>query len=252
MKDFLLAIYYENETVKMIADRLYLQSFQLYCFLIDQRTEPIHLPWISTSWIEKNQFLTIQYKEKFTNTFANIISADIFGPEDNAKFANLYFSKTSNECTENQLDPIVIFKTSMEDGSLGYIVRRGGFAYNDISLEKSNVRLLSIEYTYSDKTIPIELELENAWFYSGNELFTSTFVLRCLEYQSLNYLFDNDYVLKIMDADCTIFTLTSSDYLLLKKDGYEVKHIQDVDNESEEESDTEDTITIDGIIENVE
>lgn len=250
MKDFLLRFYYENETIKMITDKSYLQILQIYCFLINQRSEPTDLPWISTSWIE-NDSLMIQYKEKYTNIFANIISADIFGPEDNAKFANLYFSKTCNECTEEQLDPIVIFKTSMEDGSLGYIVRNGGTDYDNISFEKSNIRFLSIEYTHPDKTIPIELHLENAWLFTGNELFTSAFVLRCLEYQSCNYVFDYDYTLKIMDADCNIFILTSSDHLLLKKDGYEIKHTEREDTDKED-TDTEDTIFVDGVVENVE
>lgn len=254
-KDFFLRIYYENEMVKMITDKSYLHILRIYWFLINQRSEPTDLPWISTSWVENNT-LIIQYKEKYTNTFADIISADIFGAEDNAKFANLYFSKTCNECTEHQLNPIVIFKTTVEDGSLGYIVRNGGNDYDNISFEKSNVRFLSIEYSHPDIMVPIELQLENAWFYSGNELFTSTFLLRCLEYQPINYVFDDDYVLKIMDADCTIFTLTSSDYLLLKKDGYEIKHIEKEDTEKEdtdtEDTDTEETIIIDGIIENVE
>ena len=56
-----------------------------------------------------------------------------------------------------------------------------------------------------------------------------------LEYQSEMYFFDNDYVVKIMDANCNIFTITPDKYILLTKDGYEVNVEYDSVADSEEE-----------------
>jgi hypothetical protein len=225
MKDYLLDIYYANETVRLITDQTHIQFGRLYCFLISQRREPMNLPWISIGWMEDHpDRISIQYKETYTNGFANIITADMFGSADTARFANLYFSKISKDTTETQLNPIVLLKTSMEDGNAGYIVRRGGADYDNLSFEKSKAKFLSIEYTHPDMEKSIELVLENAWFYTGNELLSDTFVLRALEYQPTLYFFDEDYIIKIMDSNCNIFTLTSDDSIVLTNDGYEVKN----------------------------
>ena len=228
IKDILYNIYTTNEIVKLVTDKTYLSYIHVYCFLIGQKMEPESVPWISTVSMEsfpKRVTQTLQLRENYTHNFTNIITADLFGASDTAQYANKYFSKVSNEFTEDQLSPLVIFKTISMDsvGEELYIVRRGGSSYDNLSFDKSDTKFISIEYNHPDLSSPIELYLDKSWFFVGNELFTPSFILRLLEYQSIMYFFDEDYSVKIMDNNCTIFTLKWDEYVLLTKDSYEVK-----------------------------
>jgi len=228
VKDMLYNIYATNEIVKLVTDKTYLSYLHLYCFLIGQKVEPESVPWISTVYMESHPnrvTQTLQLRENYTHNFTSIITADLFGSSDTVQYANQYFSKVSNDFTEDHLSPLVIFKTfsvnSVEEEL--YIVRRGGSTYDNLSFDKSNAKFLSIEYNHPDLSAPIELSLDKSWFFVGNEIFTPSFILRLLEYQSIMYFFDEDYSVKIMDNNCNIFTLKWDEYVLLTKDGYEVK-----------------------------
>jgi hypothetical protein len=236
-KDFLSNIYATNKIVKVVTDKTYLTTMSLYWFLIGQKIEPECVPWISTLWLESHPHRvtgTLQLRENYTHNFTNIITADLFGPSDRAQYANQYFSKVSTEFKEDQLKPLVIFKTEsigdVEQRDKLYIVRRGRSTYDNLSFEKSKAKFLSVEYTHPDLSVPIELELDSSWLFVGNELFTPSFVLRMLDYQPVMYFFDEEYVLKIMDDNCSIFTLKWDEYMLLTKDGYEIKTTEDSDS----------------------
>ena len=229
-KEYLLNLYATNEIIKIITDKSYMTYLQSYCFLIGQKMEPESVPWISSLWLESHPervTQTIQLKESYTHNFTNIITADLFGLSDRAQYANQYFSKVSTELKEGQLNSLVIFKTEaigpLEQIDDHYIVRRGGFAYDNLSFERTNAKFLSVEYTHPDLSVPIELKIDKAWLFVGNELFTPTFVLRMLDYQPVMYFFDEDYVMKIMDNNCRILTLKWNDYIVITKDGYEIK-----------------------------
>jgi len=192
--------------------------------------EPDCMPWISTVWLESHPdrvTQTLQLRENYTHNFTNIITADLFAPSDKAEYANQYFSRVSTDFKEGQLNPIVIFKTEtigpLDQREEFYIVRRGGYSYDNVSFERSNAKFLSVEYTHPDLSVPIELKVDKTWMFIGNELFTPTFVLRLLDYQPVMHFFDKDYVVKIMDDNCAIFTLKWDEYMVLTKTGYEIK-----------------------------
>lgn len=130
----------------------------------------------------------------------------------------------SADFKKENVNPLVIFKTrKSEEKSQIYIVRRGGLTYDNISFEKSNAKFLSIEYTHPDLSESIELSLDRSWMIDGNELFTPTFILRMLYYQPVMFFFDEEYTVKIMDDNCKILTITMNEYMVLTKDGYEIK-----------------------------
>lgn len=226
-KDFFLNIYATNEIVQLVTDKTYLTTMNMYCFLIGQKREPSVEPWISTVWLETHPDRltnTFQLSENYTHNFANIITADLFGESDKAQYANQYFSKVSADFKEENLNPLVIFKTrkSQEESQI-YIVRRGGLTYDNLSFEKSRAKFLSIEYTHPDLSESIELSLDRSWMIDGNELFTPTFILRMLCYQPVMFFFDQEYTVKIMDDNCKILTITMNEYIVLTKEGYEIK-----------------------------
>lgn len=81
---------------------------------------------------------------------------------------------------------------------------------------------LSVEYEHPDMDTKIILDIDKKYLISGNELFSPCFVLKCLNYQSESYKFDQNYKLNILDADINNIVLTNKQYLRLSNTKYEV------------------------------
>lgn len=95
-----------------------------------------------------------------------------------------------------------------------------------VEFVKSRKHFLSIEYTHPDMAERIHIELDPAIYLVGNEILSSSFVLRCLQYQSAKYVFDDRYILSIMDSKIKMETLTAREYILIGKTEYEKKGIK--------------------------
>jgi len=91
-------------------------------------------------------------------------------------------------------------------------------------LQRSKIRFLSIEYTHPKMSHTIPLELHQEMLYVGNHLFSSAFVARMLNYVMgrNNFVFDMEYVIKIMDKDLIYFELTYCQYICLEKTAYKI------------------------------
>ena len=89
-------------------------------------------------------------------------------------------------------------------------------------LELSSTRFLSIEYTHPNMKTPIILSIDKGHYVNNNEVLSPVFILRLLEYQSHNYVFDMNYILKIMDNNINMFELTYDKYILLTTDSYRI------------------------------
>jgi len=84
-----------------------------------------------------------------------------------------------------------------------------------IVIEKSRKHFLSVEYTHPKMSNKIVIDLDPALYLVGNEVFSSGFVQRCLEYQTETYIFDDDYILEIMDSKIKFFTLKNNEYIVI-------------------------------------
>ena len=56
----------------------------------------------------------------------------------------------------------------------------------------------------------------------GNEILSSTFIKRALEYMNDRKSFDMTYSLKIMDNNLDTFVLKSDEYIVLERDSYKI------------------------------
>lgn len=91
----------------------------------------------------------------------------------------------------------------------------------------SRVRFLSIEYSHPKMNYTVPLELPKCYFVAGNHILSSTFVLRMLAYTVGNagYVFDDDYVLKIMDKNIRYFELKSDQFIELDPMLYIIRNV---------------------------
>lgn len=138
-----------------------------------------------------------------------------------------------------QVSPLIIIKCwNNELDEDMYLVRRGPFSTEKpFSNKKGPVKFLSIEYSHPEMIEPIELVFNSSWFIVGNELFTPSFVLRALEYQSKSYSFDEQYKIQIMDNNFDILNLAADTYIEITDEGYECYFDNSLVQEDEEEED---------------
>ena len=94
-----------------------------------------------------------------------------------------------------------------------------------ISLTNENTQkyFLSIEYRHPKMNDPIEIHLLPEYYITNNEILSSIFVLRYLEYQKQPYIFDEDYCLNIMDYKLNMITLKHNEFIQLTKNHYFIK-----------------------------
>lgn len=93
-----------------------------------------------------------------------------------------------------------------------------------IDLEKSTVDFINIDYTHPKMKDPINIKLDPNYLYQGNEILSKAFILRYLKYQSAPFVFSDEYTIKIVDGEINTVTLTSDQYILLKKNAYSVRY----------------------------
>jgi hypothetical protein len=74
-------------------------------------------------------------------------------------------------------------------------------------------------------TETIEIKIPESYYIVGNQLYSSIFVLRCLQYQSKMFVFDENYSLEILDNNITIFQLKSNEYISIEKDEYKISGV---------------------------
>lgn len=96
---------------------------------------------------------------------------------------------------------------------------------NESELKPSECTFLSIFYKHPDMDDTIQLDIPSEMLLADNMLFNATFVLRCLQMQKMNYVFDKRYSIIIMDSDLNEYNITYGNYLHLYQDHFEMKKI---------------------------
>ena len=145
--------------------------------------------------------------------------------EDGAIKYSLHFLDAKTAKLREKTESVDLF--TMKIGN-SYIIRN---IINDnrsktacFSLTLAKARFISILYSHPELVNPVYIELPKSMYLVGNEILSSTFVLRYLEHQSMPYVFDMRYTLHIIDNLICQFNLSSSQYILVENNGY---HIQE-------------------------
>jgi hypothetical protein len=232
VKDIYTYLYITNKSLR---DMVWYIN-KCYSTVTFQHTEPYKCPWISKSWLTPNAtcitcryILNEEYKTNFDEVFSYLFKT-VYDT------MNAQYKAFCNDTIENNT-ALFIMKLLTEDNDTCCIVSIDNEEIPS-TIQKSQAKFLSIEYKHPEMTNSIELQLDKSWFYAGNVLFTPTFVLRALKYQSQSFFFDMDYTICIMDNDIQIIELNFDKHILLLETGYEVVENDVVETEVEE-SDSE-------------
>jgi hypothetical protein len=85
----------------------------------------------------------------------------------------------------------------------------------------TNIKFVYVEYQHPKMNgVTIELFIPRSLLVVGNELFSAGFICRWLNYfAECEFVFDDNYILRIMDDNINQYTLLYGDYVVLEKDG---------------------------------
>ena len=168
-----------------------------------KRTEPFEKYWWSICRINRENKESLEEIVLFEKPF--FVTENDFIIYHFIDFYSCFYNRTNNNSSTEQT--VELFER-----------------WNTIMPKKSNIRFLSIQYTHPELKEPIELNLENEWYFIGNELLGKIHILRILEYQfnKSQYIFDERYILKIIDSNINIFEITAEQYIRLGEETYEV------------------------------
>lgn len=204
--------------------RFYKMNKWIYSKIYRYRIEPDEPFWINRSTIELSypniHTFTYKYCEKYEymNTDCNetpiqqfytmlrILSTDQF-IQDNTVINNnhimqLYILKH---------DDVYLYRIKLTDLHLHLDHR-----------SISKMRFLSIVYSHPKMSQSIHMEIPKNMLLCKNEILSSGFVLRYLEYQSRPFVFDMNYTLDIIDGHVNQFNMKCHQYILLSENSYKV------------------------------
>ena len=100
-----------------------------------------------------------------------------------------------------------------------------------LSPNKGKNYFLSIEYTHPKMSGGIVVDMPTNVYNATSNILTPAFIKRYLEYQSLPYVFDMRYTLKILDTNINIFNMKSNQHIKLKDRSYDVVTVGTIDEE---------------------
>ena len=208
--------------VRELANRSIYYTNCIACFIEDYKVEPFQHHWISTHILIKNSHIFKGDRYIHIENY-QMMSTDV-SPDCsyNGKVEQgfMYFFDILQSLITNLMhvvDAIVV----MRDGDR-YIVRSILNVHTDFEHKSSEHVFLSVTYKHPSMNKPIAIEIPAQMYQVGNVLFTPMFVKRCLEYQSLSYVFDDNYTLDIIDNKMNMLSMSSTQYAILTENNWTI------------------------------
>lgn len=233
IKDFFTNLYQNYEGFKFLCDSVYYPLEYAYYTITFQRLEPKAKYWCSHCWITYNDTAltsrynlseNIQIMDEPTGISIWIFFYDVF------MYYHSLCTVMDSTTHNNKLDPLFVIKNISDDNQPYYTVYQMYLPPEDYGYTPSHASFLSITYNHPDMKHAIELKLNKSWLMTGNQLFTPTFILRALEYQSESYVFDDYYKIKVIDSNVNMFEFGINKYMVLTEDFYIIATATSSDN----------------------
>ena len=202
----------KNHFVKFFTSHVSYIYDYIYSTLINKRIEPMNSYWTATYVLIKTEKYTLFESYDF-----------ITDPFDNIEHS---FNDTCDS-----VDSVILDNSSWIEGMVkmkigdNYIFRRFDKSNSNFTEFKDpavscKARFLNIEYTHPLMKRSIEFYLDKDVYFVDNQILSPTFVKLYLESQPTEYIFDMDYVIKIMDDNIIWFDLKFDKSVLLTENGY--------------------------------
>ena len=187
----------------------------IHSYLYNYRIEPRELSWLNLSYI------TLIYPNLNTTkyNYSETYEHNTFNNETTSLHFNTMILKesTKNFIEDDNKTHLLTMKTNNQ-----YLYRIQSMSKRCVTphynIDHVKSCFLSILYTHPIMEHPIYIEIPKNACLVGNEILSSIFVLRYLEYQSMPFVFDLKYTLQIIDNHVNQFILKCHQYILLEPD----------------------------------
>jgi len=209
-------IYNDYPFIKQSVNSINYSIKCIQCFILNSRIEPLNSNWISIASLNLSYYDRNVYYYNDTYFF-------LLPENENDVFNQLKqwhdITKNIVFIEANIVECLIIM--NVDNKYIYKICNKNNYELtNNHNFEISRVRFLTLEYITKNKIIT--LELDKNIYYVGNDILSSVFIKRLLEYQVNSYSFDMDYTLKIIDNNIDTFVLKNNEYILLEANGYSI------------------------------
>ena len=211
-------IYETNPKIKKMVDLTVYFFRYVYSAICNQKIEPMKTNWICTSVLMKRNINLVGEELYFNDTYEYMNTNEFMDPlnESCGDISSIVAS------TDNILEGMVTMKMGDQYINRIFFNKNEAKVETELPLVPSKHRFISVKYSHPNMDEPIFIDIDTQYYYAYNELFSPVFVKRYLEYQPLEYEFDMNYELEIMDNDLNMITMDSTQKMVLNDSGYVV------------------------------
>ena len=230
-KQFLVETYEKNckkgDPIDVAKETVVYYLKYIHSMVLSYRIEPLENEWISTACIYQTPFDKVTLNYTLNEIYEPIRDGDdnVSSQPDSLirldKIKQWYGASQNIMKTDKQIDEWLL---TMKTGNkyIYKICNRWNTWCDEFSDELSKVKFLSIEYFHPENAKSITIDMDRNGYLIGNEILSSTFIKRALEYMNDRKSFDMTYSLKIMDNNLENFVLKSDEYIVLERDSYKI------------------------------
>tara|TARA_B110000967_G_scaffold155871_1_gene160714 strand:+ start:1823 stop:2641 length:819 start_codon:yes stop_codon:yes gene_type:complete len=208
--------YYNNsELFQETSDTITYLYTHIHAFMYNYKIEPDDVLWYNISvlnnrinMINKSIEYTIDEKYEIYDNYNETVQETTM----------IEYNNLINNMNKNNFISILI--TIKQDDK--YFIQVNNCTHLNLNLKPSKVRFLSIEYEDPLLKEKFVITIDENMLYDKNEILSSAFIKRYLDYNSLDVVYSHNYKIHIMDNNINMVTLTEKDYILLHKENYEI------------------------------
>lgn len=186
-------VYLSNQNVKYIVD------------YIDEMSEGIYYYFANHKIEKKGNWCAVFHNEK------NVLTECYMGIHQMDTITNC---QDKNDIFILKIDGIYVFRILNENYESPENLQKNA--------TKTKKHLCTVQYTHPNMKETITINITDEMYRDNNEILSSTFVLWYLEHQPFYYVFDDNYILKIMDEDINYIELKNTEYIKINLTDYEV------------------------------
>ena len=230
VETFALRLYSNSPFVKDAVDKsIYFQKY-LTAHFYNAEIEPLRTNWICTSMLlKRDPYRYVGDAYSFIESYEFMNLSSINHETMDPFFIENY--KESVDCGNSFVTNHKYIKEILVTMKVGdkyiYSVRFGNAPASLTSdfrlpIQPLKYKFLSVEYKHPLMKKSIVLKLSPEIYYENNEILSMGFVKRELEHQMENYVFDDTYILEVLDSDVHSFVLKSNQYVLLDAYTYKI------------------------------
>ena len=223
-----LYVYNNNTVIKNIVDKTSYHLKYAVASYNNHRIEPFNSSWICVSILLLNDTKNI-----IGNNYIYTEDYQYIKPHINEDISRIqHYNNCLHHLTETaqsicNSDNVEETMVTMKAGDIMFtktynkdlIIHEDEQLYLNI---QSKVSFISIEYTHPNMQSKIIITISKNTYFVNNIILSSVFIKRYLEYQSENYVFDDKYIVNLMDNNINMFSLKYNEYILIKEKTYEV------------------------------